>query len=171
MKLSHEEQMPARMNRVLGGLALCLCFGGLLGAAPSHAQDEEGVIADPNSPAGKEYAIPLEQSRREGSGGHASSQDTGGSAGGGTVQGASPPLFGVGIEPKRHGKRKRESAGHGNDEQGNETVSGIGGSGGSDGDGSSSTLPVALALAVVLSGAVMGFTAKRHLSRRAAHLE
>ena len=55
----------------------------LILAAPAVAQ-EDGVFVDPDSPAGKEYAIPLEEARRHGAGGGA--------------PGASQPLFGAGIE-------------------------------------------------------------------------
>jgi hypothetical protein len=57
---------------------------------------------DPGSPAGKEYAIPIERARREASGG--SKLDSGTSA---PTQAVAVPLFGQGIKPapKRH-KRK-----------------------------------------------------------------
>jgi hypothetical protein len=61
--------------------------------APSAGAQEPGVFVDPDSPAGKEYAIPLEQARREAAGG-ASGREGGGDAGGSGAQ----PLFGVGIE-------------------------------------------------------------------------
>jgi hypothetical protein len=63
-------------------------------APPSFALAQEGVFVDPDSPAGKEYAIPLEQARREATGG-ASGRE--GSPGGASGQ----PLFGVGIERSR----------------------------------------------------------------------
>ena len=58
-------------------------FACLLLAAPAVAQ-EDGVFVDPDSPAGKEYAIPLEEARRHGAGGGA--------------PGTGQPLFGAGIE-------------------------------------------------------------------------
>ena len=58
-------------------------FACLILAAPAVAQ-EDGVFVDPDSPAGKEYAIPLEEARRHGAGGGA--------------PGAGQPLFGAGIE-------------------------------------------------------------------------
>jgi len=60
-------------------------------AAPAVAQDE-GVTIDPNSPSAKEYAIPLENERRQ--------ADPTQAAGGRIQQGSrSSPLFGEGIEP------------------------------------------------------------------------
>ena len=58
-------------------------FACLILAAPAVAQ-EDGVFVDPDSPAGKEYAIPLEEARRHGAGGGA--------------PGTGQPLFGAGIE-------------------------------------------------------------------------
>jgi hypothetical protein len=57
-------------------------------ALPAAAQAQgRGVFVDPDSPAGKEYAIPLEEARRHGAPGAEP-----GPGGGG------PPLFGQGIE-------------------------------------------------------------------------
>ena len=62
---------------------------GLL-ALPAAAQAQgRGVFVDPESPAGKEYAIPLEEARRQAAPG-VESRSGGGDAG--------PPLFGYGIE-------------------------------------------------------------------------
>lgn len=58
-----------------------------LAAFPSTALAQTGVHVDPESPAGKEYAIPLEQARRE----------AGGTDGGAARPGAQAPLFGQGI--------------------------------------------------------------------------
>jgi hypothetical protein len=65
--------------------------------AAAPAQDEPGVFVDPDSPAGKEYAIPLDKARRESG---ATVPGGGGSSGGsdgGTPSGA---LFGAGITAK-----------------------------------------------------------------------
>jgi hypothetical protein len=60
--------------------------------APGAARAiEPGVIYEPGSPAGKEYAIPLEEARRDA-----------GSPGGGRDPSFAP--FGVGIEPPGGGK-------------------------------------------------------------------
>jgi hypothetical protein len=61
---------------------------GLL-ALPATAQAQgRGVFVDPESPAGKEYAIPLEEARRQ------AAPDAESRAGGGD---AASPLFGAGI--------------------------------------------------------------------------
>lgn len=89
-------------------------------AAPPAAAQEEGVFADPNSPAGKEYALPLERARAE------AAPDTGGREGGGG--GSKQPLFGVGIEQSRGAPEDRDgrstgpgeeaTGGHGSSNQG-----------------------------------------------------
>ncbi len=63
------------------------------GAAPAAAgaQDASGRY-DPESPAGKEYAIPLEDARSDAGGGSPKGR-------GGTSEGGAPPLFGAGVEP------------------------------------------------------------------------
>jgi hypothetical protein len=71
----------------------------LILAAPAVAQ-VDGVFVDPDSPAGKEYAIPLEEARRHGAGGGA--------------PGAGQPLFGAGIEraaPTVEGAKAQGGAG------------------------------------------------------------
>jgi hypothetical protein len=60
-------------------------------ALPAAAQAQQpGVFVDPDSPAGTEYRIPLEDARRHGA------PDAGPRPGGGQ---ADPPLFGQGITP------------------------------------------------------------------------
>jgi hypothetical protein len=55
-------------------------------AGPAVASAQDGVTIDPGSPAGKEYAIPLEAARRG-----AAAEPPGGATGG------APPAFGVGV--------------------------------------------------------------------------
>jgi hypothetical protein len=81
---------------------LAAAFLILLLAPPSAAMAQgPGVFVDPDSPAGKEYALPLDQARREaapdasGPGAGRTGRDSGGDASGSTA----PPLFGEGIEP------------------------------------------------------------------------
>jgi hypothetical protein len=82
-------------------------------ALPTAAQAQgPGVFVDPDSPAGTEYAIPLEEARRQGA------PDAEPRGGGGQ---AGPPLFGQGIE-------RAPSA----------SAAGGGSAGAADGDGSSS---------------------------------
>jgi outer membrane biosynthesis protein TonB len=63
-------------------------LAGLLAAAPASAQQPE-VQVDPDSPAGSEYAIPLEQARRQAAPDNEKPQKRGGDSG---------QLFGAGIE-------------------------------------------------------------------------
>jgi hypothetical protein len=59
-------------------------------ALPAVAQGQgSGVVVDPDSPAGTEYAIPLEEARRQGA---PDREQRGGG------RNADPPLFGEGIE-------------------------------------------------------------------------
>ena len=90
----------------------------LVVAAPPAIARDDGVSVDPDSPAGVEYAVPLDQARRDATG-----TPGGGSAG--TDHGQ--PLFGVGIE--------RASAGSG----GGGGAKGSGGSGPSAGTGGGSS--------------------------------
>jgi hypothetical protein len=69
--------------------------------APGAAAQDEGPIVDPDTPAGKEYALPLEQERREAAPG-ASGQDGDGAG--------EQPLFGLGIDGSR-GARGSEGSG------------------------------------------------------------
>lgn len=68
--------------------------------------DHDGVSVDPNSPAGVEYAIPIETAREHGSAG-AESTPGAGSSGRGDGSGArnrgAAPLFGAGIGPPQSG--------------------------------------------------------------------
>lgn len=86
----------------LGGACLA---GGEVGAAAQG----DGVVVDPETPAGKEYALPLEAARRDASG-----------AVGGNTGSQSAPLFGAGISRRAEsrtgggsdrGSRSREDRG------------------------------------------------------------
>ena len=78
--------------------ALILCLAMLVSAVPAAAQ--EGLHVDPESPAGKEYALPLDSARREAQGKGAAGKTSG-----------KAPLFGEGIRaaggrgPARGGDR------------------------------------------------------------------
>jgi hypothetical protein len=93
---------------------LCACAGAAL-ALPSSAsaQIDPGVVYDPGSPAGKEYAIPLVEGRSDAAG--TTNQR----------QGANVP-FGVGITPP---------GGKGGGKNGGKHGGGTGGSGGTGGGG------------------------------------
>jgi hypothetical protein len=56
------------------------------------------VFIDPDSPAGTEYAIPLDQARREAAGGN---------AGAGSPATGEQPLFGAGVAPRREERQAR----------------------------------------------------------------
>jgi hypothetical protein len=81
------------VNTVVGRTALLVTLA-VTSLAPAAAAQEEGVFVDPDSPAGKEYAIPLEQARRDAAGG--------GKPGHGS-EGGGESLFGAGIEPAEGG--------------------------------------------------------------------
>jgi LPXTG-motif cell wall-anchored protein len=83
-------------RRVLAPLVLAC-----LTVAPGVAQGQ-GVVIDPDSPTGKEYAIPAEQARREGSQGSRTMPSQG------TEQIA--PLFGQGVTPDASGSSARADA-------------------------------------------------------------
>lgn len=70
----------------------------LLVATPSAAAQEDGVFVDPDSPAGKEYAVPIDQARGE-------------AAGGGNRPPGEEPLFGEGIEPAAGGSGNKDAGG------------------------------------------------------------
>src|SRR4051794_38835514 len=91
-------------------------------AASASAQAEPGFTADPQSPAGVEYAIPLDTARGQGGhhgspGGSRGAPGTGGSTPGGTSAGTggnSPALFGSGITPpKKTSKNGAKTSGGG----------------------------------------------------------
>jgi hypothetical protein len=81
--------MLPRVATILTGLTL---------AAPAGASAQDGVFVDPDSPSGKEYAIPLESARRQ--------ADP--AAGGGRIAPGrrdESPLFGEGVDEPIAGAR------------------------------------------------------------------
>lgn len=86
--------MPA--SRYLSLLALALSL-----AAPTSALGEPGVTVDPRSPAGQEYAVPVDAARQLGGSRPATGTPTGQAvAPSGAIRGAATPqLFGEGVEP------------------------------------------------------------------------
>jgi hypothetical protein len=83
------------------------------GALPGTAGAQRGLTVDPQSPAGVEYAIPLDSARGHRGSGHPGGGGSGG--GGGTAGSGSPALFGSGItppaKPASAGAKKAGSAG------------------------------------------------------------
>jgi hypothetical protein len=72
---------------VLAGVVVALTLVMLMSSARAMAAN--GVHFDPDSPAGKEYALPLDQARGEATGGGESDEEA--------APGA--PLFGAGVPP------------------------------------------------------------------------
>jgi hypothetical protein len=105
------------MRRAVALSAAALLVGGTW-AAPTAAQDDGVYFDDPNSPGGKEYSIPHERARRDGSGGDGNDR-----------RGNDSPRFGAGIEPDGG-----DGAGSGGSGDGGSS----GGSGGTDGSGGGS---------------------------------
>ncbi len=75
-------------------------------AAPTSALGEPGVTVDPRSPAGQEYAVPVDAARQIGSGqggAPATATPTGETVApsGASARGSTPQLFGEGVEPPR----------------------------------------------------------------------
>ncbi len=85
-------------------LPLFVLFGlmALCAAAPAFAQ-EDGVTVDPDSPSGKEYAVPLEDARNRA-----------GTKGKGQRRRGESPLFGAGVGEERDGNG-REATREGSD--------------------------------------------------------
>jgi hypothetical protein len=97
--------------RRLAIAALAPALAATAPAVPALAQS--GVHVDPGSPAGKEYALPLDQARRDagGGGGRQSGQPGSSSSG-------SAALFGQGIKPVRSAGGKAKGSAPGSDAQG-----------------------------------------------------
>jgi hypothetical protein len=112
-------------------IAACLLTAGLVLPLTAHAQSS--AVVDPETPAGKEYAIPLKKAREEAAGGE--QRDSAGNRAG---ESGSAPLFGEGIEEPSNSPEASGGAGTPGD--------GGGGSGngkkGSDGSGNGDS-PVA----------------------------
>ncbi len=134
---------------------LCLLvLAGLLALPAAAMAAEEGVIVDPDSPAGKEYALPLESARREA----AADPSVQGRKISPTAQTAPP--FGVGIEPGRGGAGAR-----GGDRPGAEAdveKASTAAAGVVTGNLSSSLTIFALSLVVLAAGGLLGFAVGRN---------
>lgn len=76
-------------------LFLLLVLGGAAAFPGGASAQEEGVFVDPDSPAGTEYAIPVEEARREASGDPDGKDSTGAPR--------QAPLFGAGIKSEKRG--------------------------------------------------------------------
>ena len=103
-----------QLNRRWAASAGCL-LAALAIPAPVWAASS-GVHVDPNSPPGKEYAIPLQSARTQSSGGSASAparpstQPTQSAAPTSTQPAANSGLFGAGISRPSHPRAKKAAA-------------------------------------------------------------
>jgi hypothetical protein len=83
-------------TKVAATAALILAF-----IAPGAVAQEDGVFVDPDSPAGKEYVLPIDQARR----------DATGAGGRSPVTGRPTPAFGEGVRPDRRPDRAADPRG------------------------------------------------------------
>ena len=176
------------MRYVHRPLALCaICF--LLLPAAAHGQRDAQL--DPDSPAGVEYQLPLEQARKNlsPSDGDGPGSEGGRGSGGGRGEGLAS-LFGAGIVPIKDGSGAQEGGDRGNADpaaaQGSSGSDRAGGDQGRDGagagsgaaalrqpalgasdeDGGSAALPIAgIALAVLAVGGLLGLALRRGLGQ------
>src|SRR5688500_11004564 len=86
--------MPKQGNSRRAACALAVV--GLLAVGGEAAAQSDGVFVDPDTPAGKEYALPLDKAR----------QDVAPNAGGESSQPGEAELFGAGISKKDGGGGK-----------------------------------------------------------------
>jgi hypothetical protein len=137
-------------------------------AAPPAMAQQDGVFVDPDSPAGKEYAVPIDQAR-------------GDAAGGGDSGSGEEPLFGAGIEPGSGGSADKPRGGEagqnagGSGDTGGEPRQGDGSRDSVDpgqrsvaieaaaADGSDGLLSAGIAAAVLAGGLLVGFGLRRLL--------
>ncbi|MEA2320228.1 MAG: hypothetical protein QOD81_78 [Solirubrobacteraceae bacterium] len=90
-----------RMIRVLRLLFSTLLVAGLLApAAHAQSEPEPGVTIDPDSPAAKEYALPVDSARKAAQGKATKKKSTDKKA----------PLFGEGVKPKSSSSKKSSTS-------------------------------------------------------------
>ncbi len=169
---------PTAAVRVRRHAALCVAAMLLF---PVAARGQADAQLDPNSPAGVEYQLPLEQARK-----NARGSGSPGSRGDGAGRGGGSPLFGAGIMPVKAsggaqdrgsgagepasdaGSRDSDARGRGGADGDPESAT-IGPStlGGPDEGGGSAGLRIAgIALAVLLVGLLLGLLLRRGLSEQ-----
>lgn len=138
---------------VAAGLALALLAGERGVAA------EPGVIRDPDSPAGKEYALPLDAARRLGEGSEAAGRE-----------GVAKP-FGIGITPRgsRRGgggsDEQERGSGRPGEESGGGGVAEVAGGALDDAGGTTGTT-LSIVLAVLFPGLLLGLLLRRQRGGR-----
>lgn len=140
------------MAKPARGLEVALTLALLLPGA-ANAQPEPGVIRDPDSPAGKEYALPLDAGRRLGAGNDAPERE-------GTA-----PLFGIGIGPPGAGdpsggvadpRGDRSADSGGRDASGTARDDVLAPAAGDIDGGGTSGVTLAILAAVLLGGGLLG---------------
>jgi len=166
---------------MLGRAITVVLASSLLLPAGAAAQSNR---PDPDSPAGVEYELPLDQTRkdlsddsRDGKSGGRENGSSPGASGGSGGDGAAP-LFGAGISRKAASGGGQESS---NGDRGEAGAGGGSSAGGDDGesgpavakastgeDGSTGLLLPGLALLVILAGGAMGLLLRRGLGSRGA---
>jgi hypothetical protein len=146
-----------RLSPVLAAGAAALAL-----AAPAGAQGN-GVFVDPDSPTGKEYALPFAQARDDNSGRRSGRAPTSAEQSPLFGQGITPPRGGSGPSEAASGARRSRGGGRGAAPVGAEPASARLEDVSSGGAGSS----LALAAGVMLAGGLIGVAARRLARRRA----
>jgi hypothetical protein len=100
----------AILTVVTGSAVIVALVGWIAVAGTPTPTPEPGVQVDPDSPSGKEYAIPLDDARRRAS--PSGETQTMGAPGGGT---AAAPLFGAGVTARAARSSAGEDASDGSD--------------------------------------------------------
>src|SRR4051794_36826656 len=173
------------LRRVASLVVLSLAL--LPGGAMAQSSPEPGVHVDPNSPSGKEYAIPLDDARGKATPKPAKtkaattnpSTSTAPAQPAPTTTEEATPLFGAGIEPdkgsdtKSSNKTKTTQADDepaaddssddtsDQDDQAAALAAAIKGDGGDSGGGGSVAGPVGVGIAVLLLGGGLGYFVRR----------
>jgi hypothetical protein len=136
---------------------------------------EPGVHIDPGSPAGKEYALPIEQARRDAvpPGGGPGGGGGGGGAGGGSSGPGGSPLFGAGIlaqassSAARDGAAARSSGGAGKGATARRASGPALPAPASTGAAADTNQTLLLAIAVLAAGGLSGLAVRRFRRPRA----
>jgi hypothetical protein len=148
------------MRRPIATMLLALAL-----LAPAASADP-GVHVDPDTPAGKEYALPLDEARKEATG------DSGGPAPPAGEEPEAAPLFGAGVDRARakgQGRGNDREGGRGQDADQDEPdrralAAGVGQP--LDGEGGSPALTGGLiALALLAAGGLLALALRRGLGR------
>jgi hypothetical protein len=142
-------------------LSLAVLLGMLAAFPASPVSAQSGVHLDPNSPAGKEYAVPIDKARREALG--APSPSTGRAKADPTPADGSQQLFGAGIKPAPRGSGGSTSGGR-TRKPGDPPAAVVSpaAAAGAD-DGSPTLVTGGIALAALLAAGALGLLLRRGL--------